>query len=159
MHIYRSKYPLGKGHISHRMGKGKSLTQKCQKRSVPWRENMYSHRIHVWHINPFLVDVYGKCRSIYQSHGSYVIRALPSTSAVLKAKRTTIHPGKLTWNPKNEGLVQMFFLSNKYVFSFQPVSFPDCTPAQFSAQSENDVTPPNSTVWIRNVLGFRTNFA
>ena len=30
-----------------------------------------SHRIHVWYIYLHLVDFYGKCRQIYQSHGSY----------------------------------------------------------------------------------------
>ena len=30
-----------------------------------------THRINVWYIYLHLVDFYGKCREIYQSHGSY----------------------------------------------------------------------------------------
>ena len=37
-----------------------------------------SHTIHVWYIHLHLVDVYGRCRQIYQSHGSYgYVQRLP----------------------------------------------------------------------------------
>ena len=44
--------------------------------------NLLSHRIHVRYIYLHLVDFKGKCRQIYQSHGSYGYSRVPFSGSI-----------------------------------------------------------------------------
>ena len=78
--------------------------------------------IHVWYIYLHLVDLYGKCREIYQSRGSYGIWA--RTPPVRQVIRHQAHRNFISFNhfgslvciagfgsggEDDDGLMQMFF--------------------------------------------------
>ena len=69
--------------------------------NVKYLDHPQSHRIHVWDIYLHLVDVYGKRRQIYQSHGSYGNVPLKKGASRCYGKKTHTKKNKndIHWPP------------------------------------------------------------